>query len=111
MSLEGFNATFGVYWTRQAYHEQFISPELKPIPETFVELAKTDKNAKEILTKLKEQFEYVILVHASLVDLLKAECLAEPIDLKAKGVLDLIHTEEGLPEYVEYWCKRQREKL
>ena len=62
-------------------------------------------------TKLKEQFEYVILVHASLVDLLKAECLAEPIGLKAKEVLDLIHTEEGLPECGEYWCKRQHGKL
>jgi ribosomal protein L16 Arg81 hydroxylase len=111
MSLEGFNATFGMFWTQQAYHKQFISPELKPVSEAFKELSKIGTDAKEILTKLKEQFEYVSLVHASLVDLLEAECLAKAIDLKAKEVLDLIHTEEGLPECGEYRCKRQRGKL
>jgi hypothetical protein len=111
MSFEGFNAPFGVFWTQQAFHKQFISPELKPIFETFVELAKTDKNAREILTKLKEQFEDVSLIHAALVDLLEAECLKEPVDSKAKETLELIHGEEGLPECREYQCKRQRGKL
>jgi hypothetical protein len=111
MSLEGFNAPFGTFWTQQAYHEQFIRSELKPVFEAFKALAKTGASAEEILTKLKEQFEDIFLVHLSLVDLLEVECLAEPIDLKAKEVLDLIHTKEGLPECGEYRCKLQRGKL
>jgi hypothetical protein len=111
MSLEGYNWGFGVFWTRQAFHEQFIRPELKPVYEAFVELAKTDKNAREILAKLKEQFEDVDFIHAGLVDMLEAERGASPLDLKVKEILELIHGEEGLPECDQYHCKLLRGKL
>ena len=51
-----------------------------------------------ILTKLKEQFEVVDIIHWSFVDTLVVECLDRPLDLKASEVMELIHTKEGLPE-------------
>lgn len=110
ISLEGFNAIAGMFWTEQAYYKQFIKPELKPVSEAFKELAKTGISAEEILTKLKEQFGDISLVHLSLVDLLEVECLDEPQDLKASEVMELIHTKEGYPECEERRCKLQRGK-
>lgn len=111
ISLEGFNYIAGTLWTYQAYREQFIVPELKLVWDAFKELVKTGMSAEEILAKLKEQFEDIGFVHFSLVDLLEAECLDEPLDLKASEVMELIHTKEGYEECDEHRCKYQREKL
>jgi hypothetical protein len=113
ISLKGFDAIAGMFWTQQAFHKQFIRPELKRVFEAFKELAKTGTSAEEILTKLKEQFEDdMFLVHFSLVDMLEVECLDGPLDLKASEVMELIHTKEGYyPECEENRCKYQREKL
>ena len=111
VSLVGFGAKGGVFWSEQAYHKQFVVPRLKLVFEAFKELAKTEVSAEEILAKLKEQFEDIGFIHFSFTDLLGSECLDALADLKASEILKLIHTKEGYPECEEKKCKRQREKL
>jgi hypothetical protein len=61
---------------------------------------------------LKEQFNNDVgLIHASLIDLLENEYLDKEKDLLVAKILELIHTEEGLPPCSKYRCKRQREML
>jgi len=111
MYLEGFMGYFGMYWTRQAFYEEFVRPGLKPIWEAFEKYAEKDEDARSVLDKLKEQFKEVVYIHASLIDLLENEYLDKATGLLAARILELIHTEEGLPPCGEYRCKLQRKKL
>jgi hypothetical protein len=109
--LEGFMGYFGMYWTEQAFHEEFIRPQLKPISEAFLKYAENSDNDREVLDKLKEQFQDVKLIHASLIDMLETEYLDQPRNLRVAEILVLIHMEEGFLACDKYRCKLQREKL
>ena len=100
-----------MFWTRQAYFQQFVLPALKPVYETFKELAKTGVSAEEILVKLKEKFEDLSFIYFSFEELLGDECMDSSVDLKASEVLELIHTKEGYTDCDSSRCKYQREKL
>jgi hypothetical protein len=112
MHLEGFMGIFGMYWTRQAFYKEFIRPELMPIIEAFKACAEKDTDARSVLNNLKEHFkEDVWSIHAALVDMLENGYLGKEKDLLVAKILEMIHTEEGLPPCSEYRCKRQREML
>lgn len=111
MYLEGFMGYFGIYWTRQAFYERFVRPELKPILEAFKKHAEEGGDARGVLNKMKEQFNKVVLIHAGLIDLLMSEHLERERGMLVAEMLELIHTEEGLPPCNEYRCELQREEL
>jgi len=111
MYLDGFMGYFGMYWTKQAFYKEFIRPSLKPIWEAFEKYAEQNEDPRNVLNKLKEQFNHVKLIHASLIDLLENEYLDKPKHKLVANMLELMHTEEGLPTCGEYWCKLEREKL
>ena len=111
MYLEGFMGYFGVYWTEQAFHKEFIRPKLKPVSEVFLKYAENSDDAREILNKLKDEIQDVNLIHGGLIDMLETEYLDHPRDLLSAKILELVHTEEGLQSCDEYRCKLQREKL
>lgn len=111
MYLEhGFMGYFGLFWTQQAFHERFFRLLYKPVLEAFSSFAQGDEDARSVLNKLKKQFE-VRLIHNSLVDLVEHEYLDKLRGLLVARMLELIHTEEGLPPCGEYKCKHQREML
>lgn len=110
MYLEGFMGYFGMYWTKQAFYEEFIRPGLKPIVEAFEKYAEKDEDARIVLNKLKKQFE-VRLIHNSLVDLVEHEYLDKAKQMLVARMLELMHTEEGLPPCGKYRCELQREML
>ena len=111
MYLEhGFMGYFGMFWTEQAFDERFFRPLYKPVLEAFDSFAQEDEDARSVLNKLKKQFE-VRLIHNSLVDLVGHDHLDKSRDLLVARMLELIHTEEGLPPCGEYECERQREML
>ena len=101
---------FVLFWTQQAFHEKFVRPRYKPVLEAFDSFAQRDEDARSVLNRLKKRFD-VRLIHASLVDLLENEYLDEAKDLLVARMLELMHTEEGLPPCGEYLCKLQREEL
>lgn len=109
--LDGFMGYFGMYWTEQAFHKEFIRPELKPISEAFLKYAETSDNAQQVLNELKEEFQDVSLIHASLIDRLEIEYLDQSKDHLLARILELIHTQEGLPVCNYNRCRLQREKL
>ena len=111
MHLGGFMGVFGMFWTWQAYFKQFVRPELEPIVEAFKTFAANDENPKKVLDKLKERFDSVYLIHLSLVDMLENEYLDKTRGLLVARILELIHTEEGLPPCGEFRCKLQIEML
>lgn len=110
MNLENGFMQFGMFWTRQAYHEKFVRPTYKPVLEVFNGFAEKNEDAAAVLNKLKEQFD-VKLIHDSLVDLLEHEYPDKTRRLLIAKILELIHTKEGLPACNEYQCKLQREEL
>jgi len=111
MYLEhGFMGYFGLFWTQQAFHERFFRPVYKHVLEAFDSFAQGDEDARSVLNKLKKQFK-VRLIHNSLVDLAEHEYLDKSRGLLVARMLELIHTEEGLPPCGEYKCKYQREML
>jgi len=111
MYLEhGFMGYFGLFWTQQAFHERFVRPVYKRVLEDFDSFAQGDEDARSMLNKLKKQFK-VRLIHNSLVDLAEHEYLDKSRGLLVARMLELIHTEEGLPPCSEYKCKYQREML
>lgn len=111
MYLEhGFMGYFGLFWTQQAFHERFFRPLYKRVLEAFDSFAQGDEDARSVLNKLKKQFK-VRLIHNSLVDLAEHEYLDKSRGLLVAKMLELIHTEEGLPPCSEYKCKYQREML
>jgi len=111
MGLEhGFMGYFGLFWTQQAFDERFFRPLYKHVLEAFDGFAQGDEDAGSVLNKLKKQFG-VRLIHNSLVDLVEHEYLDKLRGLLVARMLELIHTEEGLPPCGEYKCKCQREML
>lgn len=111
MGLEhGFMGYFGMFWTEQAFDERFFRPLYKPVLEAFDSFAQGDEDARSVLNKLKKQFK-VRLIHDSLVDLVEHDYPDKSRALLVARMLELIHTEEGLPPCGEYDCKSQREML
>jgi hypothetical protein len=111
MYLEhGFMGYFGLFWTEQAFDERFFRPLYKPVLEAFDSFAQSDEDARSVLNKLKKQFN-VRLIHDSLVDLVEHDYPDKSRALLVARMLELIHTEEGLPPCGEYHCKSQREML
>lgn len=111
MYLEhGFMGYFGLFWTQQAFDERFLRPLYKPVLEAFDSFAQKDKEARSVLNKLKKRFK-VRLIHNSLVDLVEHDYPDKSTALLVARMLELIHTEEGLPPCGEYDCKSQREML
>lgn len=111
MYLEhGFMGYFGLSWTQQAFHEKFLRPLYKPVLEAFDSFAQENEDARSVLNKLKKEFK-VRLIHNSLVDLVEHDYPDKSRALLVARMLELIHTEEGLPPCGEYDCKRQREIL
>lgn len=101
---------FGMFWTQQAFHEEFIRPGFKPVLEAFESFALEEKDARNALNKWKEQFG-IRLIHDSLVDLVEHESLNKMEGLLVARMLELLHKEKGLLPCGEYRCKLQREKL
>jgi hypothetical protein len=103
-------------WTQRAFHERFVRPELKPVSDAFLRYAESSDDAAEILDKLKAEFntaefDSVFIIHVALLDRLETEDLRPPQDLLVARILELIHTQEGLPMCSDYRCRLQREKL
>ena len=103
MFLEGFMGYFGLFWTQQAFHEQFFRPLYEPVLEAFRSFAQEDKDARCVLKKLKEQFS-IRLIHDSLIDLLEHEYPDRSTKRLIEELFDLLHTDEGLPLCGHYRC-------
>jgi hypothetical protein len=110
VSFEGFSVKAGLFWSGQAYEQQFIRPACKIVFQTFKELAKNGCSAEEILATLKERFEDISFIHLSFIENLGPEYLDLVQELKAAEILELIHTKEGYCECENSVCKSQREK-
>ena len=96
MNMEiGFQGYFGIYWTEQAFDEKFVRPVYKPVLEAFERSMQENTNAREVLDKLKKQFD-VGLIHESLVDLLGHEYPSEVTRKLIEEIFQLLHTVEGL---------------
>lgn len=111
MNLEiGFMGYFGIFWTQQAFHEQFFRPRYKPVLEAFDNFTQESGDARSVLNKLKEQFS-VGLIHNSLIDLLEHECPDQPKRKLIEELFELLHTDEGLPScgrFICTWYERQK---
>lgn len=103
MYLEGFMGYFGLFWTRQAFHERFVRPLYEPVLEAFRSLAE-EKDARCVLNKLRAQFS-AWLIHESLIDLLEHEYPDKSTKRLIEELFDLLHTDEGLPSCGEDRCK------
>jgi len=106
----GFMELFGPFWTRQAFHKEFIRPTYEPVQEAFDDLSGGDKDSRGVLDKLKEKFD-IRLIHDSLVDLAEHEYFDKITGRLHAGILELLHEEEGLPPCHEYRCKLARKSL
>jgi len=119
MNLEvGFMGYFGIFWTQQAFHEQYIRPLFKPVLETFENLLKENEgglarkteDARNVLSRLKEQFS-ASLIHDSLIDLVEHEYPDESRRRLVGKLFDLLHADEGLPPCGNVRCNwYQREE-
>lgn len=107
--LNGFMGIFGMFWTKQAYHEQFVRPKLKPVADAFVKYAEGSDDALGVLGKLKSEFQEVDFIHDGLVDYLETNYLDKQKGELMTKILEAIHTLEGLPECNAHRCKWQRE--
>jgi len=110
ISLEGFLGHFGMYWTRQAFYEKFVKPELKPVLEAF-ERFSGDEDARDVLNELKKEFSDMYLIHLSLTDIAEHQPLDKAKDLLVARMLELIHTEEDFGDCGNYACELTREGL
>ena len=107
----GFQGVFGMYWTHQAFEEKFFRPLYKPVLEAFEKFAQENKDAREVLAKLKKQFD-ARLIHDSLVDLIEHE----PPNEFARRILigemfELLHTVERLKPCGDYRCEWLRSEI
>lgn len=93
---EGFMGYFGMFWTQQAFHEKLVRPGYKPVLEAFDSFAQRKGDARSILNELKKQFS-ARLIHNSLIDLLEHEYPDEPKRKLIEEMLELLHTDEGIP--------------
>jgi len=100
---DGFQGYFGIYWTRQAFDEKFFRPSYKPVLEAFEKYAQENKDAREVLDDLKEQFG-ARLIHSSLVDLLEHEYPSEVTRKLIEEIFQLLHTVEGLKPCGNFRC-------
>ncbi len=100
----GFMGYFGMFWTQQAFHEQFYRPLYKPVLEVFESFAQGSNDAHSLVNKLKEQFS-VKLIHDSLIDLLEHEYPDDSRLKLIKEMCELLHTDEGLPSCGETRCE------
>jgi hypothetical protein len=101
---DGFQGYFGIYWTQQAFDEKFFRPSYKPVLEAFEKYAQENKDAREVLDKLKKQ-SGARLVHDSLVDLLEHECPNASSTRKLiDEIFELLHTVEGLKSCRNFRC-------
>jgi hypothetical protein len=106
----GFMGYFGIYWTQQAFHEKFFRPSYKPVLEAFERSAQENKDAREVLDKLKNEFN-ARLIHDSLVDLLEHEYPDEATRKLIEGIFELLHTVHGLEPCGNFRCSwYQRQK-
>jgi len=106
----GFVELIGPFWTWQAFHNEFIRPTYAPVQAVFDTLSDADHDPESVLATLKAQFE-IELIHDSLVDLAEHRYLEKSVDRLLAGLLELLHTEEGLQPCHEYQCKLQRKSL
>jgi hypothetical protein len=107
--VKGFMGIWGMYWTEQAYHKQFVRPKLKPVSDAFVKYAEGSEDALEVLGKLKNEFQGIVFIHNGLIDYLETSYLDKQKNQLLTKILEVIHTLEGLPECNKYRCKLQRE--
>lgn len=107
MNMEiGFMGCFGMFWTQQAFHNRFFRPEYKPVQEAFIGFPQENKDARDVLDKLEEQFS-ADLIHDSLVDFFEADCeYGYPYEKKGliEEMLELLHTVEGVPSCGKWLC-------
>jgi hypothetical protein len=108
--VKGFMGIWGMYWTEQAYHKQFVRPKLKPVSDAFLKYAEGSEDALDVLGKLKSEFQGVDFIHDGLVDYLETNYLDKQKGNLITKILEVIHTLEGVPECNAYRCKLQREK-
>jgi len=107
----GFMGYFGIFYTQQAFHEQFERPHYVPVLEKFKKLIEETKDAKSILKILREEFSPK-RIHDSLIDLLEHEYPDEATRKTINEMFELLHTVEGLKPCRESrcsWYERQRE--
>lgn len=108
----GFMGIFGRFWTWQAFHEEFVRPGYKPVLEQFDVLAEENIDSEAVLTQLKQQFKDVKLIHNSLIDFIEhGYTPRKKKKVLTAELLELIHTQEGLPECNDYRCKDIRKRL
>jgi hypothetical protein len=109
--LNGFMGIFGMYWTEQAYHKQFVRPKLKPVSDAFLKYAEYSEDAQEILDKLEKEFQDLAFIHDGLVDYLETNYLDKQKSKLLSRILEATHLQKGLPECNEYRCKLNRQIL
>ena len=111
--MNGFMGIMGMFWTRQAYHEQFVRPKLKPVSEAFLKYAESSDDPQEVLGKVKNEFQglKVEFIHDALVDYRETNYPDKQKDKLLANILEITHTVEGLPECGEYMCKLKRDLL
>lgn len=110
MYLEhGFMGYFGMFWTRQAFHEKFVRCLYEPVLEIFRSLAR-EKDGRLVLDKLRVDFS-AMLIHKSLVDLLEHEYPDKSVSRLIDELFVLLHEDEALPTCGYHrceWYRRQK---
>jgi hypothetical protein len=109
--VKGFMGIWGMYWTEQAYHKQFVRPKLKPVSDAFLKYAEGSDDAQEVLDKLEKEFQDIRFIHDGLVDYLETNYLDKQKNKLIARILETIHLQKGLPECNEYRCRLQRQML
>jgi hypothetical protein len=104
MYVQGFMGYFGMFWTRKAFHKQFIRPLYKPILEAFENLMQESSDAQTVVNKLKEDYD-IQVIHDSLVDLFDYEYPDKPKRKLINEICEYLHTVEGLPSCRDATCK------
>jgi hypothetical protein len=108
---EGFMGLFGMKWTDNAYHRQFVRPTFEPVLEAF-DAINQEKDPRKVLNKLMEDYE-LEHIHDSLIDLLETTYPEKPVRKLIEDIFFLVHDEENLPSCGQYrceWYTKQKEK-
>jgi hypothetical protein len=109
--VKGFMGIWGMFWTEQAYHTQFVRPKLKPVSDAFLKYAEASDDAQEVLSKLEQEFQDIWFIHDGLVDYLETNYLDKQKDKLLTRILEATHLQKGLPECNEYRCITKRQML
>jgi hypothetical protein len=108
MSIEdGFMGCYGMLWTQDALDKRFLKPVYKSVLIAFEKSVQENRNAREILDKLKEQFS-ARLIHNSLVDLIEHGHPREGERKLIREIFELVHTVEGLEPCGNSMCDSYR---